>query len=302
MPPSPPVVEGFPEYPPRSELPNLTLPASLHRDDINPCQITESWISALRKSSREKNTADLSNLFVEESWWRDLLGLGWEITSKYGPAAISSYVLGSTTAVEVTNIITTPPLHPQIKTTGPATYIQAGFTFTTKFGHGRGLVRLACVTPNEWKAWTVSTELERLTENINGDTIVNGNTETKSEDEFQVLVIGAGKTISNFPTPTINIDSRRTMRSRIRSSSSAHEPSILTHRTTPPGRRLMAQQIRYAQDAYAKFHGPFPILTISQHLSQEYAQRPSRRLDRELHQIHEPQHRHQRHSQKHPPQ
>ena len=73
---------------------------------------------------------------------------------------------------------------------GGLIWIESGFTFDTKAGTGRGIVRLANVGPLQWKAWIVHTTLDELKgfpehspqEKSNGY-------ETK---DTQVLIIGAG--------------------------------------------------------------------------------------------------------------
>ncbi|KAL4993572.1 hypothetical protein BDV10DRAFT_22600 [Aspergillus recurvatus] len=45
---------------------------------------------------------------------------------------------------------------------GGMKFIQSAFRFKTRVGKGRGVVRSANVGPEEWRAWTVYTVLERL--------------------------------------------------------------------------------------------------------------------------------------------
>lgn len=87
-------------------------------------------------------------------------------------------------------------------------WIQGGFTFKNQYGTGRGLVKLINVgTGNEWKAWTVFTQLEQL--NFQGQVeqkrtlnpaaairqpLTNGSSGSgeNGDDDLQVLVVGAG--------------------------------------------------------------------------------------------------------------
>ncbi|KAG8418906.1 hypothetical protein J3459_011887 [Metarhizium acridum] len=192
----PATAEGFATYPPRTALPPLCLDASTARKSIKAGEVVKKWIAALAEAIEKKSVAAFESLFVQESWWRDLVALTWNMTSKYGPSAISAHVLGSTSGLGQMTVLQTALLGPKLEQLGPATFIQAGFTFTTKFGSGRGIVRLANTGPGEWKAWTVSTELERLKEmrDAKQDGIANANGSTKSEsDELQVLIVGAGQ-------------------------------------------------------------------------------------------------------------
>lgn len=203
-PPTPVIAEGWPEYPPRSPIPRLALDESTILENINAGEIVDDWVLKVGNAIEGKNAMSFESLFVEESWWRDLVALGWDVSSKYGPRAISSYVLESNFGLGQINVIRDPSLQPRVVEFGPATFLQAAFSFTNKFGNGRGMVRLANCGPGEWKAWTVSTELDQLTqprqENglrnglTNGLTNgqENGKVETKA-DQLQVLVIGGGK-------------------------------------------------------------------------------------------------------------
>ncbi|KAK8923222.1 hypothetical protein H634G_10455 [Metarhizium anisopliae BRIP 53293] len=190
----PATAEGFAEYPPRTALPPLCLDASTARESINAGEVVDKWIAALSSAIDDKCVAGFESLFVQESWWRDLVALTWNVASKYGPPAISALVLGSTTGLGEVTAVQTPMLGPRLEQLGPATFIQAGFAFTTKFGSGRGVVRLANTGPGEWKAWTVSTQLEQLKETHDaGRDGVNGLETTPESDELQVLVVGAGQ-------------------------------------------------------------------------------------------------------------
>lgn len=195
--PLPPLVpEGWSEYPPRSPIPRLALHESTILENVNASQIVDDWVLNLGNAIEGKNAILFESLFVQESWWRDLVALNWDVSSKYGPKAISPHVLESTHGLGQINVIRNPSLKPRLEILGPATFIQAGFTFTNKFGSGRGMIRLTNCGPGEWKAWTVSTELDQLSQPRQENGRANGHETGKAEkktDELQVLVIGGGK-------------------------------------------------------------------------------------------------------------
>ncbi|UNI19545.1 hypothetical protein JDV02_005725 [Purpureocillium takamizusanense] len=185
--------EGWAEYPPRTPIPSLTLDASISREDVNAGQVVDKWIADLADSIDHRNAKAFEILFVQESWWRDLVALTWNVASKFGPKAISAYVLGSTFGLGQINVIQSPSLQPRLEQLGPATFIQAAFTFTNKFGSGRGVIRLANVGPNnQWKAWTASTELERLKEPRYVIRQVDEQAGQKA-GQLQVVVVGGGQ-------------------------------------------------------------------------------------------------------------
>lgn len=193
------------EFPPLAALPKLTLHESIDRNKVDVSKIVDDWLSSLSQRFTQCRLTNLSDLFIEESWWRDLVALSWDFTSKHGPEDISKYLGASVAGFGQLKTIQPGALQPQLVDMGGMMYIQSGFSFQTKVGSGRGLVRLANVGPEEWKAWTVLTQLERLTgqdelemlkvkesETQAGvSNVVNGDLKPRTED-LQVLVVGAG--------------------------------------------------------------------------------------------------------------
>lgn len=186
------MAEGFPQYPPRTALPNLTLHESTVREEVDAAAVAQTWFSALVASITTKDAAAFRDLFFAEAWWRDSVAFSWTITSKQGPATISDHILGSTAKLQDASVITTLPLAPLLTDMGPMTVIQFGYAFTTQYGHGRGVVRLGNDGPGSWKAWTVSSQLEGIPEP--GE---NTNFQAHHDDTtYQVLIVGAGTSSS----------------------------------------------------------------------------------------------------------
>ena len=73
---------------------------------------------------------------------------------------------------------------------GGLIWVESGFTFDTKAGTGRGIVRLAKVGPLQWKAWIVHTTLDEL----KGfpEHSPKGKSNGYETKDTQVLIIGAG--------------------------------------------------------------------------------------------------------------
>ncbi|TQW00999.1 flavin-binding monooxygenase [Cordyceps javanica] len=188
------MAEGFPEYPPRTAFPDLTVHKYTVCEAISPAAVAETWLSDLVESIAAKDARTFASLFFTESWWRDSVGFSWTITSKNGPAAISDLILGSEARLEHASVISAvPALAPQVVEIGPLTMVQFGYAFTTQYGRGRGIVRLGNGDgPDSWKAWTVSSQLDALREQpAAGTNRVNGAASPKSND-YQVLIVGAG--------------------------------------------------------------------------------------------------------------
>lgn len=195
----------MPQFPPLAAFPSLALHESVSRDDVDAPSIVNKWLSQLSQFCVQGHLDDLSTLFVEESWWRDLLGLSWDFASKHGPESIGKYISSSQAEFGHIKAVEQGALQAQLVDMGPLTLIQSGFTFKTKFGYGRGVVKLANVSPQEWKAWCVFTRLDRLAtqdepgiqkapeSQIHKNRPGRVNVDSKSKKEpLQVLIIGAG--------------------------------------------------------------------------------------------------------------
>jgi hypothetical protein len=173
-------------------LPQLVLHDESTRDSIDHGSIAKTWLENLQTRLSQDKLGDVSDLFIDDSWWRDIVGLSWNITTKRGTNEISQYLQSqaSKSGFESFNVIDQGALQPRLSDMGGLIWIESGFTFDTKAGTGRGIVRLANVGPLQWKAWIVHTTLDELKgfpehspqEKSNG----------YEAKDTQVLIIGAG--------------------------------------------------------------------------------------------------------------
>lgn len=150
------------EFPPSAPLPKACLCDENTPDRAELLGIIDKWLASLQQRLEKQGRIDITDLFIEESWWRDIVALTWDLHTKSGPPAISAYINESTAELGGLKAIRAGGLAPTIEAESGLHFIQSGFTFTTRFGRGKGLVRLVNPTPSEWKAWTVLTQLEEL--------------------------------------------------------------------------------------------------------------------------------------------
>jgi hypothetical protein len=73
-------------------LPTLVLHDGVDRDSIDPLGIAKSWLKDLQQKLSKNQLIEFSDLFIDESWWRDILGLSWNITTKRGMQEIGQYL------------------------------------------------------------------------------------------------------------------------------------------------------------------------------------------------------------------
>ncbi|GKZ20750.1 hypothetical protein AbraIFM66951_003051 [Aspergillus brasiliensis] len=192
------------EFPPLAALPQLTLHPSINADQLNAAKIANNWLTSFSKSLSTGSPDEIQAHFLEqESWWRDFISFSWDIACHNGAQAIASYLASSTSDFADPTLDQPGALQPHLADLGGMRFIQAGFGFKTKSGKGRGVLRLANVGPEEWKAWTVFTVLERLNgqDELEAKRVKEAgqqssgirNQSTNDDSDLQVLVVGAGQ-------------------------------------------------------------------------------------------------------------
>ncbi|KAJ4357993.1 uncharacterized protein N0V89_002570 [Didymosphaeria variabile] len=144
------------------ELPKLKLQEGVQKEDIDAKQVTANWLSQLERSFSERSIDLVSNLFIENCWWRDIVALSWDFSCKQGQEAIRNYLVSATHGLSDIRANTFGGLQPMLVEFGGESWIQSGFTFRTPHGDGKGLLKLMNVGVGNWKAWTVFTQLEKL--------------------------------------------------------------------------------------------------------------------------------------------
>lgn len=173
-------------------LPSLVLHDEVNRGSIDPRRITETWLQNLQQKVSQNQLRDVSELFIDECWWRDIVALSWNITTKCGRNEISQYLQlqAAKSGFGQLNVVDQGALQPRLSDMGGLIWIESGFSFETKVGTGRGIVRLANVGPLQWKAWIVHTNLDELKGFPEQSPQENPN--CCKPTNSQVLIIGAG--------------------------------------------------------------------------------------------------------------
>lgn len=237
-------------------LPILSLQPGVDRELIDAPKIASDWLSKLEKHIGNSTLQDASTLFLEECWWRDIIALSWDWTSKHGFQAILKYLLSSSASLRELKVVESGGLQPAFVDLGGLQWIQSGFTFGTTNGHGTGLVRLANVGPDDWRAWIVFTQLDHLDgqkedlrkqktrEYVSSALLGNGNYGHIAPDpkDLQVLIVGAGQQLMSQWNLCLLI-SCRTSWSCPWSTTQAHGHPSTDYRQVPPSWRRLEEQI-----------------------------------------------------------
>ncbi|KAF2964345.1 hypothetical protein GQX73_g9227 [Xylaria multiplex] len=178
-------------------IPLLTLHDGITKEQVDAENICAQWLKSLDKYFIPKSFDDLSPLFIENCWWRDIIGLSWDFTSKHGRDAVASFLTNVPNPITELRLIQEGGLKPLLLDIGGMIWIHGAFTFQNQHGEGKGIIRLVHVSKSEWKAWLVSTQLERLHISSNptalDPTTFHDEVAKAEGDDLQVLIVGAGQ-------------------------------------------------------------------------------------------------------------
>ena len=140
--------------------------------------VAESWVASFNKVLGRPELANISEVFLPESYWRDQLCLSWDFHCLQGPGKIASLINNSKDGCRISSVSldkSTELRSPVVSTLGEAPVIQTFLTIETDVGYGKGVVKLANDS-GTWKAFTLFTFLERLRghEEVTGKKRPNG--------------------------------------------------------------------------------------------------------------------------------
>lgn len=186
---------------PRGSIPALILQEGVVKDSIDAIQIAKEWLSQLSSRFKNKDFSKLSQLLIEDCWWRDIIGLAWDYSTKHGHENISKYLTTSPNPPTDMKVISSGALQPALVEMGGMVYIQFGFTFEHIHGTGTGVVKLANISQTEWKAWIVFTTLESLKAQPEE---VFDTTNPEARD-YDVLIVGAGQFVLPFSSYRVQL-------------------------------------------------------------------------------------------------
>ncbi|KAK3937797.1 hypothetical protein QBC46DRAFT_177280 [Diplogelasinospora grovesii] len=142
-------------------------PATTKDVSVDADKIATSIISSFNSFLASKDYGALSELFVEDGFWRDHVALSWDLHTLKGRSKIQTFLRENGCNVTQVDIDRSSEFRkPQVVGFAPAQEepkgIQLYTKITTKYGSGRGIVRLAEKEEEGWKIWTFFTTLEQM--------------------------------------------------------------------------------------------------------------------------------------------
>ncbi|KAK6987524.1 flavin-containing monooxygenase YUCCA3 [Favolaschia claudopus] len=141
---------------PTFERLNATVPT-----DVDVDQVAATWMRSLSQHAEEGNARAVTALFIQDSYWRDMLALTWNFRTFHGAASIAKFLADRLLPASLANFrikeSALQPLGPDLA------WIRIAFNFTVKdVGNASGIVRLVPQSDGVWQAWGMYTNLEGL--------------------------------------------------------------------------------------------------------------------------------------------
>ncbi|KAI8945807.1 flavin-binding monooxygenase [Xylaria longipes] len=178
-------------------IPALTLHDGITKEQIDVESVCTEWLKILERSFTSRCFDNLSPLFIDNCWWRDIVGLSWNFTSKHGYDAITAFLTDAPNPITELQLIKDGGLKPVLLDIGGMIWIHGAFTFRHTHGEGKGIIRLIHAGGSEWKAWLVSTQLDNVhaqnPPTVTDSTYVHGTARDMNVQGLQVLIVVAGQ-------------------------------------------------------------------------------------------------------------
>ncbi len=128
-------------------------------------RIVDDWLAQFEAALAAADTAGLKALFHQDCHWRDVLAFTWHLSSAQGPDDVSTRLMAEQNRVGAHGFhVPGGRKPPRIVRRLGIRSIEAIFEFSTKIGHGAGLLRLSPPPGGgeEPRAWLLSTALDAL--------------------------------------------------------------------------------------------------------------------------------------------
>lgn len=132
---------------------------------VEPRQVAQQWLNNLQALLAVGDYAKVPSLFHEQSWWRDMLVLDWNMRTIQNSDQIKSYLSENQPRVQLSSFRLQHEGKFQPKLEKPRenlNWISSMFFFETRVGQGSGVLRLTMDETGTWKAYAIYTSLQEL--------------------------------------------------------------------------------------------------------------------------------------------
>jgi hypothetical protein len=212
-----------------STSPTIDLPKAVIKPDLNIKEVANNWFRSFVAYIQAKDVDGILSIFVEDSYWRDILVLTWDFRTFAGASRIRKFIVDRVlpTHIKALNLkddfITLEEPFPDVA------WIQALFDFETDVALGSGVFRLVTTPNGEWKAHCMFTNIEGLTGfpekigELRNHNPTHGNWANKRRREIEfldsepvVLICGAGQSglelaarLKSLDIPTLVVEKNK---------------------------------------------------------------------------------------------
>jgi cation diffusion facilitator CzcD-associated flavoprotein CzcO len=122
------------------------------------------WVRRLDAAMRSGQPAGVTGLLHPDAYWRDVLALTWDLHTYYGTAQITRLLERTVRLARPRLLTIDDDLPPGLVSRAGKEVAEVVFSFETDRGPCRGVASLDAAAPGgKARAWTVLTELDRLT-------------------------------------------------------------------------------------------------------------------------------------------
>ena len=154
-----------------SLLPTASLPQKGGDTSAEPEKVAQGWLDIFNAALKSgQQGSPISDAFVDDSYWRDLLCLTWNFRTVHGRKQISAFANDFiatsrtiTLSLDKSAAYKEPAVAP-LDINRTVNGVQAFLNVDTDVGRGKGVVRLVPdgADGQKWKAFTLFTTLEEL--------------------------------------------------------------------------------------------------------------------------------------------
>ncbi|KAJ6556762.1 hypothetical protein DFH09DRAFT_1365485 [Mycena vulgaris] len=147
-----------------SRLPTIDKLGVAVPQDVDANPIAAAWLHRFSTSITAKDIDGLLSILQPDAFWRDILALTWDFRTFNGVDRIRAFANDRLFPVSTMNNFKMRDFVRFQMQFADVAWILATFDFTTDVGVGLGIVRLVSTESGEWKAFTIFTNLEELSQ------------------------------------------------------------------------------------------------------------------------------------------
>ncbi|OQE40946.1 hypothetical protein PENCOP_c005G05848 [Penicillium coprophilum] len=143
----------------------IQLPKTPHDVPSDPQDVAQQWLSALEFQLSRSGNLKIKDLFHDDSWWRDMLALDWDMRTVHTATEIQKFLSKLQTKAQLSKfrLQDTGKFQPRLEqVVDGLTWVSSMFFFETAIGRGTGMLRLTQAEDGVWKAYTMYTALQEL--------------------------------------------------------------------------------------------------------------------------------------------